>query len=174
MDLPPICDDWEFCELDGLIFCVIPAQARNERQQLLEIDPDYRTWHLEGVINHVHFDGQDTRDDLRYSVREAEVLAQALHRTYPDRRFVIVNRLGGDTLSFSQALPGAPTIDFEPREPHPEETYCRHCKARRAHHLRPEPDPEFPELEWAECAVCGREQWLASRSRFTLVEPDTV
>jgi len=162
-------DDWEFCEAAGLIFCVPAARALDERSRLLQFAPDYQPWHLEGVINHEHLAAQTNREDLRGSVREAEVLAAALRRAFPERRFVIVNRLGGEVLSFYQAIPGAPTVDPEPVEPQPERAHCPTCDRRQAFQLHPQPDPEFPELEWADCAVCGQETWLWSRSRFTTI-----
>lgn len=129
---------------------------------------------MEGVINHEHLDCQKTRADLRRSLQEADVLSAALRRAFPERRFVIVNRLGGENLSFYQALPGAPTVDLEPVEPRPERTYCPNCDQRQAFHPHAQPDREFPELEWVDCAGCGQETWLWSRSRLTLVEPSAA
>jgi hypothetical protein len=174
MDPQPIDDDWEFTEVDGLIVCVPRAQALSERAQLLEIEPNYyQPWALENFINHVHLDCQKSRKDLRTALREADVLAEALRRVFPKRRFVINNRLGGDTVSFYQAVPGAPTVDQEPLEPLHDTMFCSHCKKHQPFRIQTPSDPEFPELTWVNCAECGREQWLEARSRLSLVGPST-
>lgn len=82
---------------------------------------------------------------------------------------MIVNRLGSATVGFYQAVPGAATEDTEPHEPLPETRYCSNCNRRERFYLRPAPDPEFPELQWADCAAGGGELFLWCRSRFTLV-----
>jgi len=164
-------DEYEFCEIDGLIFSISPAQVRNERPALLQINPAYESWQIEGVLNHEHWEGQETRAGIREVVRGAQVLAEALRAAYPERRFMIDNRLGCGVLSFFQAHPGAPLADDEPKEPLAEETYCHVCGKRQRYHLRPQPDPEFPELEWADCATCGTELYLYCRSRLSVVGP---
>lgn len=163
-------DAYEFQEVDGLIVSISPSQARNERDELLKINPNAQPWELEHFLNHEHLDPDlKGREELRASVAEVELLAEALRSAYPDRRFVIVNRLGAATFSFYQAVPGAATADTEPKEPLPETTYCPSCDRRERFHLRQQPDPEFPELEWADCAACRGELYIYCRSRYTLV-----
>lgn len=163
--------DYEFREVDGLIVSIPAAQARREREELLRINPGLLPWELELALNSEHLQPQWTRADLREAVRAAGELAEALRNAYPERTFVIRNRLGSATHYFCQSTPDVPTRDTEPEEPRPEASYCPSCCRRERFHPHPAPDREFPELEWAACAACGSELFLWCRDRFTLVLP---
>lgn len=172
---------WSFTRVDGLICTLSPLNARENVEAMRRADASRPGWHLERGLNHQHPNHDcSTRKALRDAVDMGAEMAAALREAYPEREFVVAMYLGEDVVSFYQAEEGAPGL-AEPMGPltrgdspwvrEPEKSWCNACGQGQGYTLRPEPDPEFPMVEWAECRACGTEMVVQQREVYFRVGP---
>lgn len=156
---------FSFTEVDGMIFTLTPLNARDALKHLRESEVERERWEYEYLINHEHVGFPDVDGTLRELIRQgndlAEQLGQDLRAIYPDKSFVISHDYEGSIISLYQATEGAPKEALPAEDTNPEEAWCSHCGKRQPYVKRTEPDAEFPEADWGDCAVCGNEVLVA-------------
>lgn len=157
-----------FSETDGIV-TMGGAGVRQRVDRILAEHPGMDRWRIEWLVNHQHLGAlEPPREMLRLKAAYVVRLGRALRRAYPERVFVITNRLVDDVVGFTQTGEGAPETDT-PAGPPPEMAWCQYCGGERPYHLRPEPDPEFPDAEWGECAACGDEVIVRALVKRTVI-----
>lgn len=166
---------FSFTETDGMIFTLTPISARHTMKHLRESDADLENWELEYHINHEHvFGGLDDtqRELIRQGYDLVEQLRQDLRAIYPEKMFVISHDLKGNIVSVYQAVEDAPKETMPPEDPNPEKIWCTHCGKMQPYQKRMEPDAEFPDADWGDCAVCGNEVLVTAPEVLILVGPE--
>jgi hypothetical protein len=168
---------FSFTEIEGMIFTLSPLNAWDLLQHLRESDAKLQNWVCEYQINHEHvgFSGLDgtERELIRQGNDLVEQLKQDVRLIYPDRNFVICHDYKGSIIAFYQASEDAPKETRWLRERNPEKTWCPQCSRPQPYYKRTDPDAEFPEADWGDCAVCGNEVLVAAPEVLILVGPET-
>lgn len=170
-----ITDEFTFTEIDGMVFAAPALNARRNVAVLRRNHQDnWRDWQYERGMNHIHADASrielPPRERVRAEVKLAGQYENVLRMVYPDKHFVL-SHIVGDSVTFYQASPEAPTADIAPENKGWEKIWCEHCHQQQPYSLRVEPDAEFPAAHWGDCLVCGSEVLVASGEILRLITP---
>ncbi len=141
----------ETCTQEEMAEVVQKAKNRADANQIA-----FSRWRYERGHNHRHARmSASDRDHVRQEAEMAEELATELGDAYPARNFVVCH-IPCYAVSFYQAVDDAPT-QSKPLSNHDkaETQGCVTCQRQRPYRLLPHPDPDFPQIRWGACLVCG-------------------
>ena len=108
--------------------------------------------------NHEHPTHTLTRHGLRMARRRGAELGAALRECFPERAFLLVYR--AEQVSFCRFTESLPIGIFSANRSvvcRDEVCYCPVCERATPYQVRAQPDTEFPNAGFADCAVCENE-----------------
>lgn len=165
-----------FTEIDGMTFSLGALNAKECLDHLRGAHGKSASWTYERSNNHYHVDIGPVHYGLsRETIREGNKivawLKKDLETCYPNTRFVIAHDLG-TIVSYYHATEDAPKETIPADDRSPEKAWCPHCEKTQPHNKRTEPDTEFPEADWGDCAECGNEVLVAAPEVLILIGPE--
>lgn len=169
-----VTEHFAFTEIEEMIVTTSPMEAKRHLALIRQHSQQFNLCGFEDDFNHMHIAPFATGMSPRAAVREGNVIAGRLKHglsvSYPNRRFIIYLD-PGERITFCQAADDAPkegkTLDRNPAK-----AWCQYCETMQSYRKRTEPDAEFPEADWGDCAVCGNEVLVAAPEALILVGPE--
>jgi hypothetical protein len=166
----------KFTEYDGIILRESVAAAETNTRRLQEKGQWRSRWRYERGANHLHARmSAIDREHMRQELEIAADFAAELRQAYPDRAFVI-SHIPCYAVTFYQAVEDAPTEGVLPvrNKPTDGRVWCQTCEQRQLYAPLPSPDPEFPQVEWGRCAVCGNDVIISGDTELLTLLPVTA
>lgn len=159
-----------FTQWDEVIVSGASLSLREQVEQYRNENSATSLWRFELGYNHEHPTHSDDRHGLRTAREYGADLASALTECFPDRRFLLDYR--GSDLSFCQFTEehAVGITPGERRVAGDHLLFCPFCRSRTPYQVRSEPDAEFPNARFADCAVCENEVILWIDNEVVLVE----
>ena len=160
----------EFTEINGMVLLGRLSFVEGELRRWQSKSVPFSRWQFERFANHVH--GTMSNIDREHVREEMTILAgyeEALRQRFPQHTFVI-SHIPCYAVTFYQLVDDAPT-SVEPSGKSLEKAvWCQACQCNREYSALPEPDTEFPWLEWGSCMVCHNDLLLNVKELCRIVK----